>query len=128
MSRVGILVARTILAGDISLARQYAVGRSSWSAPEARAISGACREANRRWSCGLAFEQFCAGDTIAADTRTPPIPAGTLCRFGALTVRAYADIRVGEDWDGRYSVYLTGERPSSASRSVATRDQLEVIR
>lgn len=56
-----------------------------------------------------------------------PIPAGTLCRFGALTVRAYADIRIGEEWSGRYTVYLTGERPSSASRSYATREQLQVI-
>lgn len=60
MTKTGILVARAILAGDVSLARQYAAGRSSWSVPEARAINGACREANRRWSCGLAFTQFCA--------------------------------------------------------------------
>jgi hypothetical protein len=65
--------------------------------------------------------------TAAPVTRVPPIPAGTLCRFGALIVRAYAAIRVGETWDGTYEVYLTGERPSSASRSVATREQLEVI-
>lgn len=64
----------------------------------------------------------------ATDTRTPPLPAGTSCRFGALTVRAYANIRVGEAWDGTYTVYRTGERPSAASRSVATREQLEVIR
>lgn len=64
---------------------------------------------------------------MTADTRVPPIPAGTLCRFGALTVRAYAEIRVGEPWDGTYAVYLTGERQSPASRSVATREQLEVI-
>lgn len=63
----------------------------------------------------------------ATDSRVPPIPAGTLCRFGALTVRAYANIRVGEEWDGTYTVYLTGERPSSASRSTATREQLQVI-
>jgi hypothetical protein len=61
MSKLGILVARAVLAGDVSLARQHAAGRVSWSVPEARAITGACREANRRWSCGLAFEQFCAG-------------------------------------------------------------------
>lgn len=63
----------------------------------------------------------------ATDARVPPIPAGTLCRFGALTVRAYANIRVGEEWDGTYTVYLTGERQSSASRSTATREQLQVI-
>lgn len=63
----------------------------------------------------------------APDTRVPPIPAGTLCRFGALTVRAYAQIRVGEVWDGTYEIHLTGQRPSPASRSYATREQLEVI-
>lgn len=63
----------------------------------------------------------------ATDARVPPLPAGTLCRFGALTVRAYADIRVGEEWDGRYTVYLTGEQKSSASQSTATREQLQVI-
>ena len=65
--------------------------------------------------------------TAALDTRVPPIPAGTLCRFGALTVRAYL-----RQWDSdpteRYDVYLTGERQSAASRSSATREQLEVIR
>ena len=60
-------------------------------------------------------------------TPDAPMPVGTLCRFGALTVRAYADIRVGEEWDGRYTVYLTGEKPSPASRSYATREQLQVI-
>jgi hypothetical protein len=60
-------------------------------------------------------------------TPDAPIHAGTLCLFGALVVRAYADIRVGEAWDDRYTVYLTGERPSPASRSYATREQLQVI-
>lgn len=62
---------------------------------------------------------------IAADARIPPIPAGALCRFGALTVRAYANIQVGEEWDGTYTVKLDGERKS---HGVATREQLEVIR
>lgn len=60
MTKNGILVARTILTGDVSLARRLAAGRASWSVSEARAIAGACREANRRWACGLVFTQFCA--------------------------------------------------------------------
>ena len=57
--KIGIQVARTILTGDITAACRLA-SRSAWSVAEARAIAGACREANRRWGCTLAFEQFCA--------------------------------------------------------------------
>lgn len=56
-----------------------------------------------------------------------PLPAGTICRLGSLVVRAYATIRPGEAWDGTYECYLTGERPSPASRTTATREQLDVI-
>lgn len=56
-----------------------------------------------------------------------PLPAGTLCRLGALTVRAYATIRTGVEWDGTYECFLTGEPKSPASRTVATRDRLEPI-
>lgn len=66
----------------------------------------------------------------AADTRTPPIPAGTLCKIkGGLhngdMVRVYATIQVGASWDGIYRCHvpLGGWLPG-----VATRDQLEVIR
>lgn len=74
-------------------------------------------------------EEHTGGEGIdpPTDTRVSPLAPGTLCRFGALTVRAYADIRPGEEWEGRYTVYLTGERPSSASRSYATREQLQAI-
>lgn len=63
----------------------------------------------------------------AADARIPPLPAGTLCRKGAIAVRVYARIRVGEVWDGTYDCYLTGERPSPASHTTATREQLDAI-
>ena len=57
-SKLGVVVARTILTGDITLARREAAGRCSWSVSEARAITGACREANRRWGCELSLKQF----------------------------------------------------------------------
>lgn len=57
---LGILVARIILTGDVSLARRYAAGHTAWPVSAARAITGACREANRRWGCALDFAQFCA--------------------------------------------------------------------
>lgn len=56
----GILVAKIILTGDVTLARAEARGRLSWTVSEARAIGGACREANRRWGCDLSLEQFCS--------------------------------------------------------------------
>ncbi len=56
---LGILVARCILAGDVTRARAEAQGVRSWGVAEARAIAGACREANRRWpGAGLSFSQF----------------------------------------------------------------------
>lgn len=55
---LGTLVARAILAGDISLARALACGIGSWSIPEARGIAGAVREANRRWNAKLDVWSF----------------------------------------------------------------------
>lgn len=57
-SRTGVIVARAILTGDVTRARLEAAGRTSWSVAEARAIEGACREANRRWGCDLSLSQF----------------------------------------------------------------------
>lgn len=76
-------------------------------------------------ACGHVDDDQHPAGHICPQPRVPPIPAGTLCRFGGLVVRAYADIRVGEEWDGRYTVKLDGERKS---HGVATREQLEVIR
>lgn len=61
----------------------------------------------------------------ATDTRVPPIPAGTLCRFGARVVRAYATIQVGRLWDGTYRIH---ERDGGWVPGTVTREQLEVIR
>lgn len=55
-----ILIARTLLTGDVTAARNLAfrMGRLSFSAAECRAVTGACREANRRWGCDLRMEEF----------------------------------------------------------------------
>lgn len=53
---LGVQVARTLLTGDVSAARKLAATNrwgTAWTVPEARAITGACREANRRWGCNL---------------------------------------------------------------------------
>lgn len=55
---LGTQVAREILTGDVSLARSLACGVCSWSVAEARGISGAVREANRRWNAGLDVWDF----------------------------------------------------------------------
>lgn len=57
--KLGIQVARTILTGDVQLARSLAAGRRSWSVAEARAIAGACREVSVRWNANLTFTSFC---------------------------------------------------------------------
>lgn len=38
---IGIRIARLIYAGDVGAAREMAVGRNTWTVPEARAIIGA---------------------------------------------------------------------------------------
>lgn len=58
---LGIHVARAIMAGDVSLARALACGIWSWSVPEARAIAGSVRAANKRWNAGLDVMDFFGG-------------------------------------------------------------------
>ncbi len=55
-----IRIARTILTGDISAARDLAfrMGRMSFTSAECRAVTGACKEANRRWGSDLFMEEF----------------------------------------------------------------------
>ena len=58
---LGINVARTILTGDVDLARRYANirGRGGWNVPEARAIAAACRVARERFAgCSVSFSEF----------------------------------------------------------------------
>lgn len=55
---LGIKVARTILTGDVAEARRIASGRKTWSVPEARAITGACRVAAQKWGADVSFSQF----------------------------------------------------------------------
>jgi hypothetical protein len=70
---LGIVVARTILTGDITGARREAAGRTVWTVAESRAIAGACREANRRWGCDLSLAQFT--ETASASERGAVTPA-----------------------------------------------------
>lgn len=57
---LGILVARTILSGDLTLARTLAGNKTSWTVPEARAICGACNVAQTRgWP--VSWKQFFGG-------------------------------------------------------------------
>ncbi len=57
--RLGIQIAKAILAGDVSLARKLRdTGPRHWSVAECRAIAGACREANRRYGSELSLSQF----------------------------------------------------------------------
>ena len=52
-----------------------------------------------------------------------PLPAGTLCHLGSLTVRAYAQIWPGRAWEDDYECRVV----DSPARTFATRDQLDVI-
>lgn len=55
--------------------------------------------------------------------RVPPLLAGTLCTLDGATVRAYANIWPGEDWDGRYRCIEIDRQWST----LATRCQLTEI-
>ena len=59
--KIGIQVARAILTGDVDAARRLAHGRMSWSVPEARAITGACRVLGQPL---VTFVSFCAGSAV----------------------------------------------------------------
>ena len=57
--RLGILIARAIISGDVTLARKLRdTGPRYWTVAECRAVSGACREANRRYGCQLSLSEF----------------------------------------------------------------------
>lgn len=57
--RVGIEIARAIIAGDVWLARRMlGMGPRSYTVAECRAIIGACREAYRRYGCQLSLSEF----------------------------------------------------------------------
>ena len=62
-----ILAARTLLTGDVSLARSImrdrarAMGCSAVEVCEARALIGATAEANRRFGCALSWSEIAFG-------------------------------------------------------------------
>jgi hypothetical protein len=58
MTNIGIIVARAILTGDVDSARRLAIGRTSWSVPEIRALAAACRVAKEKWGADVSVEQF----------------------------------------------------------------------
>ena len=57
---LGIRVARYIVKGDVQAARlEYLLNnRKSWSVPEARAIIGACKFAQKKLNACVYFEEF----------------------------------------------------------------------
>ena len=58
-SKLGIVVARAIVQGDLDRARREANGRRSWGVAEVRAIVGACRAARARFpGCEVSFREF----------------------------------------------------------------------
>lgn len=61
LTMLGTHVARSLIAGNASLARALACGCWSWSVPEARAIAGAVRECNRRYGSTLGVMEFFGG-------------------------------------------------------------------
>ena len=73
--RLGIVVARAIIAGDLDRARREAAGRRSWGVSEARAIVGACRVARERFAgCSVTFSEF-LGESPAPEIAEPRRPA-----------------------------------------------------
>lgn len=59
---LGIVVARTILTGDVDLARRIAGNCVIWNVPEARAIAAACRVARERFAgCSISIIDFLGG-------------------------------------------------------------------
>lgn len=60
-TRLGIHVARALVAGDASLARALACGCWHWSVAEARAIAGAVRFANERYDARINVMDFFGG-------------------------------------------------------------------
>lgn len=68
-----VRIARTILTGDVSAARalSFRMDRSSFRPAECRAVSGACREANRRWGTDLTMEEFLWPYAVSSDVRAP---------------------------------------------------------
>jgi len=61
-TRLGIRVARAIVAGDVSMARALASGVYHWSVPESRAIIGACEHVNATMNANVCWQSILWGD------------------------------------------------------------------
>ena len=56
--KLGVLVARSIVAGDVQTARELARRLTSVSVAEGRAITGAIRFSNDRFGSDLSVQEF----------------------------------------------------------------------